>query len=445
MFYAVGGIVVFVCAVLLAVLFRKVVPTDKVHIVQSKKKTVAYGSSLPSGNVYYLFPSWMPVIGVTSRRLPVSNFTISLENYEAYDKGKVPFNVDVKAFFRVENPEIAARRIESFGALKDQLLDILRGAIRSILASSEIIEIMEQRTEFGEKFSKEVDGQLEEWGVASVKNVELMDVRDAMGTEVISNIMEKKKSRIEKDSRIEVAENMKEAEIKEIEAKREATLKKQEAEKQIWQKEAEKNKMIWIADEKTNQSIQEEKKETTTKEMEVKRISDTKQAEIEKQVQIVKSEEEAKKLEIEADGKRKATITIAMGDKESQLKKAEGNYAVWSNEAKVIQEKETAKVAGDIELAKSIAELKEYMEYLLGIKQVEANQTIWEAQAVALEKADLKLVSTGNDGGKDINGLLDMLSPKWWAKFGSMIDAFKKTSEGSKLLNIIKEKTDNKK
>ena len=71
-----GGIALF--ALLLMVIFRRVVPTNMVHIVQSSKKTTSYGTNRENGNVYYSWPSWVPGFGVTVIELPVSNFDLSL-------------------------------------------------------------------------------------------------------------------------------------------------------------------------------------------------------------------------------------------------------------------------------------------------------------------------------------------------------------------------------
>jgi flotillin len=60
-----------------------------------------------------------------------------------------------------------------------------------------------------------------------------MDIRDPIdqSSNVVRDIMEKKKSLIEKESRMAVAENNKEAKIKEIQTKKEADVQAQEAEK----------------------------------------------------------------------------------------------------------------------------------------------------------------------------------------------------------------------
>ena len=71
--------VVLAVAVVLAILYRKVVSTNMVHIVQSNKRTTPYGTGLEGGNVYYRWPSWIPRIGITVIELPVSNFDLSLD------------------------------------------------------------------------------------------------------------------------------------------------------------------------------------------------------------------------------------------------------------------------------------------------------------------------------------------------------------------------------
>jgi len=49
-----------------------------------------------------------------------------LNGYRAYDSGKVPFMVDVTAFFVIKEPEIAAQKIFSIEELRSQLNEILK-------------------------------------------------------------------------------------------------------------------------------------------------------------------------------------------------------------------------------------------------------------------------------------------------------------------------------
>ena len=131
-------VVAFVFTALIAIMYRRVVPTNMVHIVQMKKKTVAYGRGKDVGNVYYAWPAWIPVIGVTVTAFPESIFDVRLGNYDAYDQTRLPFMVDVTAFFRVEEAETVAQRVSSFSELTDQLQNVLQGAVRRILATNSL-------------------------------------------------------------------------------------------------------------------------------------------------------------------------------------------------------------------------------------------------------------------------------------------------------------------
>jgi flotillin len=117
--------------------------------------------------------------------------------------------VDVRTFFRISDTNQAAEKVASTEELQKHLEAIVQGAVRNIMAKAKLEDIMEERSVYGHQFTDEVRDQLKEWGVVAVKNIELMDIRDSKDSNVIENIMAKKKSEIEKDSRITVATNRK--------------------------------------------------------------------------------------------------------------------------------------------------------------------------------------------------------------------------------------------
>src|SRR5690606_7084020 len=155
------------------------------------KNTISYGKDTGAGNTYYAWPSWVPKLGITVVKLPMSVFACDLEAYEAYDNGRLPFMLDIKAFFRVDDTALAAQRVSSFDELLNQLEAILQGAVRTILANDDLETILSGRASFGDKFTNEVNSQLTNWGVTTVKTIELMDIRDSKDSKVIANIMEK--------------------------------------------------------------------------------------------------------------------------------------------------------------------------------------------------------------------------------------------------------------
>lgn len=426
-FLAIIGGAAFVGITLLTALFlRRVVSTNEVHIIQTGRKTVSYGSGLPSGNIYYEWPSWVPLIGITKVKLPVSVFYISLKDYEAYDVGRVPFVVDIMAFFRIEDSNLAAQRVAHFEELQAQLTNIVKGAIRTILAKEDIDHIMVERSKFGASFTEEVKEQLKEWGVITVKNIELMDIRDAPQNEVVHNIMAKKKSLIENQSRQEVAKNMKEANIAEISAQQETESAKQNALLIVGQRTAEKDKQIGIAGEQAKQSIRDQEKITAEKQMAVQRVNDVQKADIEKNVKIVNAEQEKQTL-----------ILVAEGKLTQQQREAEAIIAVGEAKGRADQAILMAPVNAQLTLAEKIGANKDYQQYLITIKQVDANQAVGIEQAKALEKADIKIITNSGNPPTGMKSVMDLFNSQGGQQVGAMLEGFAQTEEGAALLNRL--------
>ena len=297
--------------------FRKVVPTNEMHIVQRANSTTTYGKDQQGGNSYFNWYSWLPIIGIKRIILPATIFDITIDNYEAFDNGRVPFKVNVKGFFRIENFNLAAERLESMNELKEQLTAIVSSAIRVVLANKEINDILAERSSLGKEFMDAIIDDLKDFGVTCTKNIELMDITDSENSKIIYNIQKKKESEIERDARLAIALNEKEAKTKEIEANKAIeiaeAMKKQEVGKQ--NVAAEKN--VKMEEEKANQEINEQKQITIEKEMSVLKTSEIEKAKIEKEkAEIEKAKEkEVKKLEAEAEAE--AIKALAKGRQEA--------------------------------------------------------------------------------------------------------------------------------
>lgn len=429
------GIVAFL--LLAAVLLRRVVATNEVHIVQSSKKTTSYGKDTTHGNTYYEWPSWVPVFGITKIILPVSVFDLDLVSYEAYDKGRLPFVVDVKAFFRIADSNMAAQRVASFSELHNQLKAIVQGAVRTILASSDIEEIMQGRSTFGEQFTKEVSCQLKAWGVETVKNIELMDIRDGNGSKVIHNIMEKKKSHIEMESRTEVAKNHKMAQIAEIDAQREVELQNQEAEQQVGLRKVDVQQKIQIATQTSIQLVKEEEKLTKEKEMQVIKVGQIRKAEIDKESAIITADQEKAITIIEADAKLSARTKEAEGLLAYQTREAEGVKLI--GEAKADAEKAMllAPVDSQIKLAQEIGGNKEYQQYLITIEQIKANQAVGIEQAKALAVADIKVIASAGTTSSGIKSVMDVFSANGGTQIGALLEGLANTETGKAIVDRI--------
>ena len=422
-----GGVLAFGFVVfLLSLTFRRVVTTNEVHIVQSGKRTISYGGDAKNGNTYYAWPSWLPVIGVSTTRLPTSVFSLNLNNYEAYDKGRLPFVVDIMAFFRISDSNVAAQRVSDVNHLNDQLMGIIQGAVRTILAKSDIDTILQERATVGHQFTEEVREQLTNWGVCSVKNIELMDIRDHQSSVVIQNIMNKRKSHIEMESRTEVAKNMQAAQQAEIEAKKEVDLQKQSAEQTVGLRTVENQRQVQLANQAAAQSVKEQEKLTAEKSMNILSVQEVRKAEILKQVQVTNAQQQKE-------------VTILQAEGELEAKKRESEAIQLEGQARADAEKamQLAPVQAQITLAKEIGENQSYQQYLVTIRQVEASQAVGIEQAKALSHADIKVISNTGTPTSGITDVMDLFSSKGGQAMGSMLEGLANTPKGQEVLGKV--------
>jgi flotillin len=442
---------------------RRIVPTNVVHIVQRGNQTVSYGTK-KSSNVYYEWPGWLPKLGVTVRVLPVSNFDIDLRRYEAYDKDRVPFVVDVKAFFHIADTNVAAEKVESFEELKGQLENVVQGAVRSILAKSKLEEIMEERSIFGKQFTEAVNTDLTNWGVEAIKSIELMDVRDADGSQVIHQIMAKRMSAIDMESRTEVAKNTKLAQQAELTARQEVDVTKAETERIAGEAQAQSQQAIGIANaeaakkagiakQESISDIAQAERATAEQQMEVIKVNQVKQAEIDKEKEIIQAEMIKRKIEIKAEADKFSVETEAAAKLEAEKKAALGVQAVGEAEAKIIaakgiseaeaeKAKQLASVTAQTELAKEIGENQSYQDYLIRVKTVEKEQIVEVAQAESMAKAlasaDLKILANSGDVQSGMSKFSDILSAKGGSQINGLLESLKQTEEGKAILGLLK-------
>ncbi|MCL2748624.1 MAG: SPFH domain-containing protein [Alphaproteobacteria bacterium] len=477
--------------------WRTIVEPETVHVVMTANKATSYGKDTGNGNVYYEWPKWIPGLGVRKKSLSVANFTIPIDGYDAYDKDRVPFLVDIRTFFRIENTNRAAERITTENEMKDQIKEIVRGAVRNLLAKAKIAEIMEERSKYGEDFTNSIKEQLEEWGVVPVKNIELMDIRDVQQktdpktgiAEVgpIGRIMAMKQAEIEKESRMKVAVSNQEAREKEIEAERQVAIKEAEKEEHVGKRNAEKDQTVGIAEEKSKQKVAEEAKVTMEKNLAVEQVNQVTNAEItqkkavidaettkkttiiqaeqDKEKRIIDTGAEKEQIKIQTDAEKYNIETIADANLDAAKKGADAVIAAKTAEAKGVREVGTAaadaekqmqlaRVTAETTLAEKIGKIPEYQDYLVKIETVKQNAnveikraefgaTVGIEQAKALEKANVSVVA--NTGGSVQSGLKsvgDLFTPEFATKLGAADTALKNATGGTGLIDTVKEALD---
>lgn len=428
---------------------RTVVPTNMVHIVQSRLGATSYGrNNLVAGNVYYAWPSWIPKIGVNVIQLPESVFNINLKAYDAYDSNRLPFVVDIAAFVRISDSSLAAQRIISEADLRLQLQQIIQGAVRRILATNTLEEIMEARSGLGKQFTDEVEAQLEQWGVTTVKTIEFMDIRDSADSQVIENIMRKEVSRIDRESRIAVAENERAAENAEIDKAREIALREQEKLQQVGIRTASQEQAVGIEREKAQQAVQEEAKNTAEKLMDVQRVQIVRKADIEKESKAIQAEMERnikvtaaqaskETMLLDAEANKVAIELQASADLTRTQMHAQGVAAEGTAVATAEQQMLMAPVNAQIALAEKIGESAGYQTYLITIEKVKAERDIGIEMAKAMGHAKMTVVASSGDIKSGTGSIMDMFSQNGGSKLAGMFGTLSGTPEGKEFLDSV--------
>lgn len=415
---------IFIGALLL---FRRVVPPSEVHVVQSRRGASLYGSfATADGQVYYKWPAALPRLGVIVTTLPTAIFDVSVKGYEGYDKNRVPFTLDVQAFFRIEKFDLAAIRVKDGDELRSQLLAVLEGAVRVTLAGHTLDEILNSRSEFGAKFTEEVQAQLLEWGVVTAKQLELTDIRDSSGYAVISDMMEKHVSEINKTSRMAVAVNRKAAEVAEAEAEADIAVAKEKKRSKSESAAAVAEQEIGVAKETGVQRVLDARKDTEAKTIEVARTKRVGDETVAKEVAVVKAQADAQ-----------VTEAVAKGELASERLRAEGITAVGVAQAAAKEADLKAPVNAQILLADKIADSEGYQQYLIAIEATRAYTEVGRANAAALEKAGIKMVISGGTPSQGVDSVGSLFSANGGAQLGALLDSLSNSETGNSLLSRL--------
>jgi flotillin len=272
-----------------------------------------------------------------------------------------------------------------------------------------------------------------------------MDIRDAKDSNVIHNIMAKRTSGIERESRLVVADNTRQAEMAEIAATREIEMSRQQAAEQVGLRTAEKDQKVGVANEQASQLVKVQQRETAAKEMDVVQVKNVRGAEIGREVAVIAAAQAKEVAIVQAEATKQVAIVSAEGSKQQTVLTAEGKLEAAKRNAEGIavegHAKGTAETAilmapvdAQIKLAEKIGADKGYQEYLLGIRNIEAQQAVGTAQAEALKSAEVKVIANGGTPSKGLSNVMDLFSASGGTQVAGMLEALAQSDEGRKLL-----------
>lgn len=401
----------------------KVVGTNEAHVIVFMGrgrwiKTPVKNENGKASTSYFFIPFLMK-----RYVMPLTNVKFNVNDIPLNDKEVAPFICDVVTWLHIEDPDKASERLDfskgAFESLNADLTPIVQAIARTSAMKQEILEIMRDRETFAKAVSEEVDQVLQEWGVKLV-NLEINDIRDDDGSNIIADYETMRKAKINSQARIEIATRDKEAIVVEQENKRESEVATAEAEKVSGQKRIEKDTVLGIADQEKLQKIAEAKEITNTKEVNALRVSEVGKADILREAEIVTAEGKGEAIRIQ--GEKEANVITLKGD-------AEGN---------AIKAKGLAEAEAKDKMAEALKKYNESATIIEKIKAtVEVQKAFAEAYGKMAENAEIKVVSSGE--GADLFGI--PLNAKTGADFGQLLEGLDLDKVKS-LIPTKKEKTE---
>jgi flotillin len=88
-------------------------------------------------------------------------------------------------------------------------------------------------------------------------------------------------------------------------------------------------------------------------------------------------------------------------------------------------------------LAKEIGQNEGYQQYLVTVRQIEANQLVGIEQAKALTAAQVKVIANSTGPVEGVKSVMDLFTPKGGTQLGAAVEAFKNTEAGAAIVESL--------
>jgi flotillin len=412
----------FVALVLFFLATYKVIGSNEAHVVVimgsgRKIYSPVPGEGVKAKTAYFYIPFLMK-----RYIMPLTNVKLNVDNIHLNDIQVAPFVCDVITWLHIAEPVKAAERLDFtkdvFTGLHSDLTAIVQAVARAAAMKQEILDIMRDRATFSRGVSSEVDVVLKEWGVQLV-NLEVNDIRDREGSEVISNYELQRKAQVESMTRIEVAKRDREAVEQEQDNKQKAEVATALAQRTFTTAQIEKDAAIGIAEQNKEQTIAEAQKIANATKIEALRVTEVGKEDVEKQATIARAEGEGEYIRIK--GEKEANVITLTGSAEGDAIRAKG--------------------LAEAEAKEKMAEaLAKFNDAATGIEKIHAYRDIQiafaSAQGKMAENAEIKLVSSGEGG--NIFGF--PVNAKTGADLGQFIEGMDASQVKDLAANIFKKK-----
>lgn len=402
------GAVAVVAFILFFLSTYKIVGTNEAHVIvfmgrgRSVKTPVIAEDGTRGKTSYFFIPFLMK-----RYVLPLTNVKLDIDGISLNDSMMAPFTCDVVTWIHIIDPIKASERLsdtedDKFTSMHQDLQAIVQAIARAAAMGQEILEIMKDRATFSSNMRKEVNDMIIEWGVELV-GLEINDINDHGDSRVIQNYEAQRQAQIDSKTRIEVALRDREAVEQEQENKKLSEVATAEAQQiaQTAQMESEKN--IGIAEQEKQKAIATAEKEANVTAVEAYRTLEVGNAEVKKEAAIMTATGEGEAIRIK--GEKDANVVQLAGEAEAKAIEAKG----------IAEAIAKTKMAEALKLFNDAATTQEKIK-----ATVEVQKAYAEAYAMIAEKAEIKIVTSGE--GSDLFGI--KMNARTGADLGQLFEAF---------------------
>lgn len=424
--WIITGIILFVVGLIAILFFPRyvVVPPHEAHVVVTRGKGRRLFSSRKDIKASSYF--FIPLIHKRAI-LPLRNKQMVIDNIPLRDKDLAKFICDVVCWVNITDPIKAAERIGSqkrlteFSGIEDDIMNLVKAVTRNSSMKMDLVRLMSERLEFSRKISEEIATSIGDWGVELV-DLECIHFIDQAPYTVIHDLEQRQAAQINSTTRKLVAERNKEAVVVEAQAKRTEEVTIAETDEEFRKRQLQRDEEVGKRNQEKEMIIAE-----------AQRKANEKKVESEKTYVVGKAKYEAE-----------AVVEKAVGDRDAKKAEGEGlgeyTRRTGTAEADVIQKKGEAE--GIAIEKKALAQKKYETPQALAVElfgrvvdgYVDIQKSMWENMGGALEKADVKVISTGEEG--EIFGI--PIGAKTGVALGGMFEALKESS-GIDLGEMIKD------
>ncbi|SDO38006.1 flotillin family protein [Alkalicoccus daliensis] len=339
-------------------------------------------------------------------KFSLANYSLDVRTSGAYTEQGVPVSVDGVAIIKVGSTmeEIATAAEQYLGKpteeFEEEVQDVLRGHLRSILGSMSVEDINNNRERFNQEVQSVASRDFNKMGL-EIKSFTLQEVTDAEG--YLDSLGKPRIAEVKRNAAIAEAERRKEARIENARAEQEAKAQElvrdteianseKERDLKVAQYKREQDQAKAEADQAYELQTAKSKQQVTSEEMQIRIIERDRQIELEEREIVRREKQYDAEVRKKADADRYEQEQRAEASKVQQMRAAEASQYQIEAEAKANADAERYRGEAEASVTRQRGEAEAEVIRQKGEAEADAKRKLAEAYEHYGEAAKLSMI-----------------------------------------------------